>query len=451
MLEALYKQRLERDLPRWQQEGWVNDEQARAILKDVRERASRSHLLPMVITGVGLLALALAVAAFIAANWEVIPRMVKLIGMLSLLVVSVGGAFACKRKGWDLLSDILCLVASLIFFSGLALVGQIYNLPQDWPGGLALGALGALAAAFLGGSRMALLVALVALFTLQFHEQPAVWIGWLATAALPLAIGHVLWKPNLVGRWFVIFYGFALYYRWVAQLPREQMVFAFEGTVLLAACLLMVGMIGTWWAQDRVRWQQSLWLSGMSLQSAGLILALFVLFFRMLVVGDSLVSEMNMPREGLLEHMWSYAELTVMTPQLLVPALIALVGLVAGLVLSVRVSSVFALPTAITALVMASVLAPGLPFALVFASVFSLTAGLLVVLRGVTQDRVGWLLLGIAALCGNSLWLLYETIGDLLGQSLFFFICGVILIVVGIGTARFLRRRRATDLAEKGA
>ena len=68
-----YKKRLQRDLDRWQANGWVSEEGRLAILADV-QRSGREFSLA---SALGILASVLfgfAAISFVAAHWEDMPR-----------------------------------------------------------------------------------------------------------------------------------------------------------------------------------------------------------------------------------------------------------------------------------------------------------------------------------------------------------------------------------------
>src|SRR5437660_5558782 len=82
--------------------------------------------------------------------------------MLAVIVVVQGLGAWFARAGRPVLADLCAGIGSIIFGAGIALVGQMYHLGEDFAGGMLLWAIGALAAATLTGSRGALAVALAA-------------------------------------------------------------------------------------------------------------------------------------------------------------------------------------------------------------------------------------------------------------------------------------------------
>lgn len=161
MLTGSYHKRLEADLTRWVGEGLVSVESASAIRRSLaREGGFR---LPGLLGLFGGLLIASSVAAFVAANWEEMPRLAKLGMILAGIVGALLIAARLDAKGSTMGANAASTCGVLIFAAGVALVGQMYHLPTDWPAGALLIALGALAVAVLMRSDGALIVAFVAL------------------------------------------------------------------------------------------------------------------------------------------------------------------------------------------------------------------------------------------------------------------------------------------------
>ncbi|CAM5184185.1 putative membrane protein OS=Bosea thiooxidans OX=53254 GN=ARD30_12305 PE=4 SV=1 [Bosea thiooxidans] len=167
MLTGSYRKRLEADLIRWVDGGLLSADSAGAIRRSVA-REHGGFGLPALLGLLGGLLIASSVAAFVAANWEAIPRLAKLGMILTGIAVCFALAYRLERGGSPRGGDAATTCGVLIFAAGLALVGQMYHLPADWPGGSALVALGALAAAFLMRSSGALAIAFVAICAWSF-------------------------------------------------------------------------------------------------------------------------------------------------------------------------------------------------------------------------------------------------------------------------------------------
>jgi uncharacterized membrane protein len=161
MSERAYRQRLDADIARWENEGIITVTTAEAIRGALRP-APQGVTVASVVAIVGGLLIAAAFLAFIAANWTVIARPYR----FGILLAGIAAAYIigawCDREVRPHLADLSVAVGSIVFGSAIALVGQMYHLGDDFAGGMLLLASGALAAAALTGSQGALAVALVA-------------------------------------------------------------------------------------------------------------------------------------------------------------------------------------------------------------------------------------------------------------------------------------------------
>jgi uncharacterized membrane protein len=161
MSDRAYRQRLEADLARWEADGVITPAVQVAIRNALPPLAPDINI-PVVVAIVGGLLIAAAFLAFVAAHWTEFARPLR----LTILVAGIVGANGLgpwfARAGRSVLADLCASVGSIIFGAGIALVGQMYHLGEDFAGGMLLWAGGALATAALTNSRGALAVALVA-------------------------------------------------------------------------------------------------------------------------------------------------------------------------------------------------------------------------------------------------------------------------------------------------
>jgi len=166
--DRVYRQRLETDLVRWQQDGVISGATAEAIraeLKPIPEGVT----IATVVAIVGALLIAAAFLALVAANWTAIARPARFAILLVGIATAYMFAAVFDRADRAYLADLCVSVGSIVFGAAIALVGQMYHLGDDFAAGLLLWAAAVLLAAVLTGSRGALAVALVA--------------GWLWSAA----------------------------------------------------------------------------------------------------------------------------------------------------------------------------------------------------------------------------------------------------------------------------
>jgi uncharacterized membrane protein len=111
---------------RWQKAGLVDDELARRIV--AWEVANRRPVALWAIAGTGVLAMGLGVMAIVGANWELIPAWLKLavdLGLNGACAVAVF-VFWQRQRLW--LRETMALLLFGLVLSGIALIGQIYQL-----------------------------------------------------------------------------------------------------------------------------------------------------------------------------------------------------------------------------------------------------------------------------------------------------------------------------------
>lgn len=192
MNDKSFGKRLARELPRWQQEGWVSGEGGQAILADLAARqtapawASSLALIGALLLGVGVI-------TWFAAHWNEIGKLIKLLLIVFALSAShVAHGLCLTRGALPKLAEGMALLSVLLFGAAIMLIGQIYHIDAHFPDGIALWALGGLLTAWLLGSQPALLasLALAALWTWseQFEYQAMNWplLVYLVLAAVPL-------------------------------------------------------------------------------------------------------------------------------------------------------------------------------------------------------------------------------------------------------------------------
>ncbi|GGA82636.1 hypothetical protein GCM10011491_07570 [Brucella endophytica] len=139
---------LPRQIARWQEKGLIDEKTAAALLADVESQRGRGFGLGNTLAVLGALLLGAAIITLIAANWEAMPRLLR----VALIFVAIwagylGGAWR-QAKGDKMFAPALYVFGALAFGAGVALVGQMYHLAGDtpsaaliWTGGVMVSAL----------------------------------------------------------------------------------------------------------------------------------------------------------------------------------------------------------------------------------------------------------------------------------------------------------------------
>lgn len=159
----------------WVKEHLITQEQADGILAKYPSFLTSPATMTFSIIG-GLLCI-LGVILLVSANWQSIPREVKLGALLGLLTAStLLGIEGSRRKWHPAVPEISYLFAAVLPLVGLALVGQIFNL---------------------SGSGFALIFTwFISILFLPFLSfSPSTFVVWLISlsALVPLAITEYHW------------------------------------------------------------------------------------------------------------------------------------------------------------------------------------------------------------------------------------------------------------------
>ncbi len=179
MRPPLYKSQVTADLERWEAAGYLTADQKTAILADLHRDTGRplSDWLGLL----GAVLMAAAAVTFVAANWEDMPKLAR----LGIIGVALAGAHALSAtlfaKGMERLAQAAVFLAVGLFGAAIMLIGQTYHFNADFPGGIMLWGIGALAASALVPSRTALGAALVlgALWTfVAASDSPGNAVHW---------------------------------------------------------------------------------------------------------------------------------------------------------------------------------------------------------------------------------------------------------------------------------
>jgi len=194
MFDKTYRQRLEADLAQWEADGVIAPAAAVSI-RNALPPLSPGINIAVVVGIVGGLLIAAAFLAFVAAHWTEIARLLRFAILIAGMVVAGGLGAWFASTGRTVLADLCASIGAIIFGAGIALVGQMYHLGDDFAGGMLLWSIGAFAAALLTESRGALAVALVAacIWTcMRIYDAPdALHLPfvavWLLAAALAFA------------------------------------------------------------------------------------------------------------------------------------------------------------------------------------------------------------------------------------------------------------------------
>lgn len=115
---------------------------AEAHAADAPARAIRVILtVAAVLVGAGIF-------SFIAANWDTMPRPVKVGVIMVTMVLAYAVSEVMLRNGYKKTSGAFLLLGALIYGAGIFLIAQTFHVRAHWPDGFLLWMLGVMAVAF---------------------------------------------------------------------------------------------------------------------------------------------------------------------------------------------------------------------------------------------------------------------------------------------------------------
>jgi uncharacterized membrane protein len=432
VFERGYRQRLEADLVKWVAAGVISGDAAQSIRKARfgEEAASR---LPAIFAMLGALMLAASVSAFVAANWQEIPRLVRLVGILALIAGCFFPALLLDRRGMPNGADAVVTFATLCFGAGVALVGQMYHLPADWPAGAMLIAIGGLAAAALTGKNGPLVIAFVAMTSWSCGRFDA-WqwrdIHWsfllLFVPGFLLALGR---EHRLLAHVAILALSVWLATVLVPQAGNKYFYNLVDGGLAFSSAYIAIGLLALhrgWPAVLQALLPWGCWVFGLLL-CAEIFLVLEESRVTIHVFDSYLYSAYG-------TALLALTALAVLGPESDKAKFVIIAACVAGLTIPLMLAGFAGTNIPIRVLVSIAVLL----------SALALIAGGLLAGLG-TLIVVGYAVFGVSILI-----LLWQTIGTLLSQSLFFLAAGLALVGLAAG-ARILANRSRRDAQPSGS
>jgi uncharacterized membrane protein len=411
VFERGYRQRLEADLVKWVADGVISGDTAQSIRKArfAEEAVSR---LPAIFAMLGALMLAASVSAFVAANWQEIPRLVRLVGILTLIAACFPIALQLGRRAMPWGDDAAVTFATLCFGAGVALVGQMYHLPGDWPAGAMLVAIGAVIAAALTGKSGPLVIAFAAMTAWSFGRfDDAQWreIHWpfflLFVPAFALALGR---ENRLVAHTAVL--ALSVWLATMMWTPTDRLV---HGGIAFAVAYMAIGLLALdrdWPAEFRALLPWGTWAFG--------VLLCFEIEFvleKSVVLAHAIDAHVGL---GFVAAVLALAALAALARDRDKGRLVIIAACGIGLTIPLMLMAGDAIPSRVL-----------VPVAVLVSAVALIVGGLLTGLR--TFVVVGYAVFGVSILI-----LLWRTVGTLLDQSLFFLLAGIVLLGLAFGARR---------------
>ena len=433
-LFRLFRKDITHEVSEWVKEGIISPDQGNAIL--ARYGTSLADARPSsfgyyVLTSLAVLFAGFALILLISHNWDEIPRMGRMLGLIGLTLATNLIGIRIFISGREQAGVLWLLFGSVAYGASIMLIAQIYHLGEHFPDGLFFWALGVLVMAIFSQSRQLGMLMLALAILWLFTEVGTGFMPWsfplFGLAALWLAVQQKRTALLFLTSTAALTYWLSVCVAWFAG-EGEKFHFTVDLVPLNIGLGLLLGGVG--WAMQRK--------ANHNWQDYGQLLHLWLLrVFLILLLIFSFEATWRNLLSGFSGSNWP---------------------VIAFVMLATLGSTAMARPSGIHPAL--SVLVYGLYFTLLFmldaigfshALIFAITANLMVVFSGIWLIRqgidtgtthlfyTGVFLLLILALCRY-----LDLIGDYVGGSLLFMVGAGVMF----GAARYWKLRMDRQVAQ---
>lgn len=160
---ASHASKVRQDIARWVETGLIDAETGQKLNRDIEANVRRSFSFGTILAMLAAILLGAAILIFIAANWETIPRIMRVLAVFAVIAAGyVGGAWL-KLRDHPAFAEAAWVVAAAAFGGAIALIGQMYHFSGDESGAVLTWCAGtALAAAALRSNPLTVMAVAIA-------------------------------------------------------------------------------------------------------------------------------------------------------------------------------------------------------------------------------------------------------------------------------------------------
>jgi uncharacterized membrane protein len=126
-----YAAKLEQDIDRWAASGLIDAATATRLREDARRNGRSSISLGTVLAVMAAVLVGAAILITIAANFEAIPRIVRVLGLFAIIAASYVGGAVLQSLGRKAAGEALYIIGAAAFGASIALIGQMYHMSGD--------------------------------------------------------------------------------------------------------------------------------------------------------------------------------------------------------------------------------------------------------------------------------------------------------------------------------
>ncbi len=438
-LIRLFKRDLAKEMACWVDKDLISTDQAHSICReyDMEYGSAENHSLGYrLLVSLGYLFIGVAVIILIGANWDEIPRELRMGGLTAITLATQGWALRLYYEGKESSATGLFLLGNMFYGASIILVAQIYHLGEHMPNEVLWWALGSLPfGVLLRNSWLTLFSCLLALFwffmELSSGFFPALLPVFIIASVYVLVKGKqsallFMTTAASIGLWIE-----ALLARlWVG----ERHAFDIHAEHLFVSVALFL-----------FAYAFSLWLHTRESSKAkdyGVMLSLWSLRFGLVLM---LVFSFKEPWEELIMADWNHLISMGVIVFVLTGAALW-IGWKAGKLQALLPVSIFACLSMLAAVFFGtSVLLSNVNSEAIFQIIYNVVlvcSGIYLIVRGINDGISHYFFLGVATILLVALMRYIDLIGEYIGGAVLFMSLAALLL----GAAKYWRVQQVKEI-----
>lgn len=431
-LIRLLKNDIAREAAEWVEDSVISEAQAESICErydvDYHQIKNKSFGYN-VLVGLGYLFIGLAVITILGANWDDIPRGVRMGGLVALTIFTQGFGIKKYLDGDHAGAALIFLLGNFFYGAAIILIAQIYHLGEHMPDGIFWWALGSLPLALLIKSPWVTLQSAILALIWFFVEAnmgfyPALFPIFIVGSLYVLLNGKrsmalLLTTVASIGFWFEYS---------LSELWREGRYFQFEAEhVVVSVGLFVLVYVFSHWLNRK---------DSVLAKDYGAVLAVWSLRFGLIFM---MVMSFQDPWKSLINADWEHQTTMVVISGLFSAAALYLANLSKKL-LPITVIVLFYLTTLMMVLI-----SPNDTGAIYFQVVYNLAligVGVWLILRGIHSGISHYFFLGVASILITAFMRYIDLIGDYIGGAVLFTVFAALLL----GAAKYWKNHQNKEV-----
>ncbi len=422
-LIRLLKKELAHETRSWLDKGIITREQATAICAEygVDFDSSTDTSGYRLLVNLGYLFIGLAVITLIGANWDHIPRALRMSGLM--LATGTCHLLAIRAYRSNASGTGLFLLANILFGASIILIAQIYHLGEHMPDGILLWALGTLPIGLLTRNPLLTLFSCLLGLIWFWVEFGLGYYPWLFPVFIVAGMWVLITGRTSLLLFLTVVVSFAIWVESLVNRNAHRFDIDNEHLVIATSLAILAYAFSYWLIEQRTA----------KTSDYGTVLSIWSLRLGLLMMFIMSFSE---PWRSILRGNWS--EL----PSMLILYLLLMTATL-WLAWHANRFRLFGSIVVVTTVVLAGVVYfPGYLNEVhlqIICNLCLIAAGILLIIRGTRSDTSHYFFLGVATILATAFLRYINLIGDYIGGALLFAVIAGVLLA----SARYWKHRES--------